>query len=202
MIDAVVRRFTDPPMDRAGRWAAGRGLSANSATLCGLGLGLGAAACVWDGRWPLAVLLIVLSRLADGLDGAIARATQRTDFGGLLDITCDFLFYGAIPLAFVLHDPAANGAAGAWVLAAFYFNGATFLGFAILAERRGLRAPPGTRKSIHFSDGLLEGGETIAFLVVVCLIPAAFPVLAWVFGTLSIATGAQRLVRARSVFRH
>ena len=202
MIDAVVRRFTDPPMDRAGRWAAGRGLSANAATLLGLGFGLASAVCVWNEIWTVAVLLIALSRLADGLDGAIARATRRTDFGGLLDISCDFLFYGAIPLAFVLRDPGTNGAAGAWLLTSFYFNGATFLGFAILAERRGLQAPSGVLKSIHFSDGLLEGSETIAFLVVICFFPTSFPTLAWIFGALSFVTGAQRLVHARKVFLH
>jgi hypothetical protein len=88
------------------------------------------------------------SRLADGLDGAVARARGKSDFGGYLDIVCDFAFYGAIPLGFVLLDPAANGAAGAFLLAAFYVNGATFLGYAILAAKRGMETRSRGEKSL------------------------------------------------------
>jgi phosphatidylglycerophosphate synthase len=52
-----------------------------------------------------ALALIIISRIGDGLDGSVARASARTDFGGYLDITLDFVFYGAIPLGFVMYDP-------------------------------------------------------------------------------------------------
>ena len=53
----------------------------------------------------LAVTLLLLNRLLDGLDGAVARAAGGTDLGGFLDITMDFLIYSAIPFAFALSDP-------------------------------------------------------------------------------------------------
>ena len=53
-----------------------------------------------------ALLLFILNRLFDGLDGAVARATRRTDRGGFLDIVFDFAVYGAVPLAFALREPA------------------------------------------------------------------------------------------------
>lgn len=56
-----------------------------------------AIACQWF--W-VGAILILASRLCDGLDGAVARLTQPTDRGGFLDISLDFLFYPAIPLAF------------------------------------------------------------------------------------------------------
>ncbi len=139
---------------------------------------------------------LLASRLADGLDGAVARASQRTDFGGYLDITADFLFYGAIPLAFVLADPAGNGAAGAFLLASFYFNGASFLGFAILAAKRGLESRERGLKSFFFSGGLLEGTETILFFVLLCLYPGLCA-NGWVFGALCFATGGLRIWHAR-----
>ncbi|MBK5926113.1 phosphatidylglycerophosphate synthase [Rhodobaculum claviforme] len=153
------------------------------------------------GAFWLALGLIGLSRLADGLDGAVARALGPSDFGGFLDITADFAFYGAIPLAFVLHDPAANGAAGAFLLLSFYINGASFLGYAILAERRGLRTRSHGVKSLYFTAGLLEGAETIAFFVALCLWPAQFAPLAWAFGALCLVTALSRVLMARRVFQ-
>jgi phosphatidylglycerophosphate synthase len=200
MLDAPARRLIDPVLNRWGLTLARRGVNADVVTLVGLTLGLLAAVLIALGQPGIALLPLLASRLADGLDGAVARASQRTDFGGYLDITADFLFYGAVPLAFVIADPAGNGAAGAFLLASFYFNGASFLGFAILAAKRGLETQDRGLKSFFFSGGLLEGTETILFFVALCLWPASFAPLAWVFGTLCFATGALRIWHARTRF--
>lgn len=201
MLDAAARRLIDPSLNRIGRVLAGRGISANSVTLVGLALGLCAASLIAIGHPWLALLPLLASRLADGLDGAVARATRRTDFGGYLDITADFLFYGAVPMAFVWVEPARNGAAGAFLLTSFYFNGASFLGYAILAAKRGMQTQAQGLKSLYFSNGLLEGTETIGFFVALCLWPAHFAALAWVFGSLCFVTGALRLYSASQTFQ-
>jgi phosphatidylglycerophosphate synthase len=148
--------------------------------------------------WALAPLLA--SRLADGLDGAVARATRKTDFGGYLDIAADFLFYGAIPVAFVLYDPAANGAAGAFLLASFYFNGTSFLGYAILAEKHGHKTDLQGQKTLYYSNGLLEGTETIVFFLLLCLFETFFAPLAWFFGSLCFATAILRILAAKRIY--
>ncbi len=200
MFDAAARKLIDPPLDAAGQRIASLGISANQVTLLGLALGLLSAAMIWADR-PLAALIpLLLSRIADGLDGAVARAGRKTDFGGYLDIACDFLFYGAVPLAFVLLDPTANGLAGAFLLASFYFNGTSFLGYAILAEKRGMETSAQGSKSLYFSNGLLEGSETIGFFVLLCLLPQYFVPLAWIFGALCYATATLRLLAARQIF--
>ena len=201
MLDSWMRRIIDPGLNRAGRWLARRGVSADAVTLVGLAFGLLAAAMIAGGAGAVALVPLALGRLADGLDGAVARATTKTDFGGFLDITCDFLFYGAIPLAFVLRDPAANGVAGAFVLTSFYVNGASFLGFAILAEKRGLETRAQGEKSLYYSVGLLEGTETILFFVALILWPAAFVPLATGFGVLCFATALARVILAARLFR-
>ena len=93
-----------------------------------------------------------------------------------------------------------NGAAGAFLLASFYFNGATFLGFAIMAEKRGLTTASRGEKSLYFTAGLMEGTETIAAFLVMVLWPALFVPLAWVFGVLCIVTALARVILARRVF--
>ena len=201
MLDGIMRRAIDPVVNRWGRQIAGMGATATDITLVGLGLGLLAAAMIAMGAtgW-LALIPLLAGRLADGLDGAVARAMQPSDFGGLLDIACDFLVYGALPLAFVLRDPAANGVAGAFLLCSFYVNGATFLGFAILAAKRGMQTRARGEKSWYFTAGLLEGTETIALFIAICLWPAAFAPMAWGFGALCFVTAFARVMLARKVF--
>lgn len=200
MLDGQMRKLIDPPLNRVGRFLAASGIGADAVTLAGLAIGLLAAAVVASGLpgW-MALLPLALSRLADGLDGAVARVRGKTDFGGYLDITCDFLFYGAIPLAFVLRD-SGNGAAGAFLLCSFYVNGASFLGYAVLAEKRGMQTSGRGEKSLYFTSGLLEGTETILFFVAICLWTGHFAPLAWGFGALCFVTALARVFLARRVF--
>lgn len=195
-----MRRIIDPGLNRAGRALAARGVSATQVTLVGLALGLVAAAVLALGGDPaLSLIALLAGRLADGLDGAVARATRKTDFGGLLDIFCDFVFYGAIPLAFVLRD-ADNSAAGALLLVSFYINGASFLGFAILAEKRGMATTAQGEKTLYYSAGLLEGTETVLFFAALCLWPQHFQPLAYGFAVLCLVTAVARLMLARRIF--
>lgn len=200
MLDRYARRLIDPPLNALGSWLAARGFTANGVTLIGLGLGLFAALMIALGWSGLALIPLLASRLADGLDGAVARATRKTDFGGYLDIAADFLFYGAIPMAFVWADPAGNGAAGAFLLASFYFNGTSFLGYAILAEKHGHQTDAQGQKSLYYSNGILEGTETIVFFVLLCLFGTYFAPLAWVFGALCFATATLRIIAAKQIY--
>jgi phosphatidylglycerophosphate synthase len=200
MFDRHFRTIIDPPLNRIGQTIAARGYTADAVTLIGLALGLLAAAFIAFGATWVALIPLLASRVADGLDGAVARATQKTDFGGYLDISADFLFYGAIPMAFVWADPVANGAAGAFLLTAFYFNGSTFLGYAILAEKKKMQTTAQGVKSLYYSSGILEGAETIGFFVLICLFSSSFVWASWCFGTLCFATGALRLYAARQTF--
>ncbi len=200
MLDGAMRRLIDPPLNRAGRALAARGITAGQVTLAGLAMGLMAAVVLaFGGAGGLALIPLLAGRVADGLDGAVARASQKTEFGGFLDIFCDFVFYGAVPLAFVLRD-AENGAAGAFLLASFYINGASFLGYAILAEKRGMQTKAQGEKTLYYSAGLLEGTETVAFFVALCLWPSLFVPLAWGFGGLCLVTAGARALLARRVF--
>lgn len=202
MLDRYIRPWIDPPLSAAGRVLARRGVSAGAVTLAGLVCGLLAGVAVALGLHGAALGLIAASRLADGLDGAVARAhaATGTDLGGYLDILADFIFYAALPLGFVLADPATNGAAGAFLLAAFYVNAASFLGFAAVAEKRRLQTQANGRKAFFHATGLLEGSETIVFFVVLCLLPGWFVPLAWGFGALCLLTVALRLRGAWALF--
>src|SRR5262245_9877453 len=139
MFDAALRRMIDEPLNVAGRWLARRRVNADHVTVAGFACGLAAVAAILFGQFGIALCLIVLNRIGDGLDGAVARATARTDRGAFLDIALDFVFYASIPVAFAVLDPARNALAAALLIASFLANGGAFFAFAIMAEKRGLQ---------------------------------------------------------------
>ena len=200
MFDGMLRKAIDPSLNRVGVRLARQGFRADRVTLAGLGMGAIAALMIAaDLPGGLALLPLLASRIADGLDGAIARAGAKTDFGGFLDIVADFAFYGMIPFAFALRD-GENAVPAAFLLLSFYVNGASFLAFAILAEKRGLQTRARGEKSLYFTAGIMEGGETILCMTAMCLWPTLFGPLAWVFGALCLATATARILLARQVF--
>ncbi len=194
MLDRAATALLRPGLQRAARALVRAGIGADAVTLCGFALGLGAAAAIVWGA-PLAGLALLLaSRLMDGLDGAVARLTRPTDRGAFLDITLDFLFYASIPLAFALADPAANALPAAVLLAAFIGTGSSFLAFAVLAEKRGLKSEDYPHKGIYYLGGLTEATETLLCFVLMCLWPQHFAWWAYGFALLCALTIATRLL--------
>jgi phosphatidylglycerophosphate synthase len=181
MLDRAAIALLKPGIERLARGLVALRIGADAITLAGFAVGLGGALAIALGA-PLAGLaLMLLSRLADGLDGAVARLTRPTDRGAFLDIALDFVFYASIPLAFAVQDPSANGLAAAVLLAAFVGTGSSFLAFAVLAERRGLASAAYPHKGFFYLGGLTEATETLACFVAMCLWPAQFALLAYVF---------------------
>lgn len=200
MLDGWARAHIDPVLDRAGRRLAAMGATANGVTLVAFAVGIAAATAIASGWFLAGLVLVLLSRLGDGLDGAVARIKGKTDLGGYLDIVLDFAFYGAIPLGFVLADPASNAVAGAVLVFSFYVNGASFLAYAVMAEKRGLKTDLRGQKSLFFTTGLAEATETLVVFVAFCLLPHWFVPLAYGFAILTFYTALSRIVLASRTF--
>ncbi|HSK41386.1 MAG TPA: CDP-alcohol phosphatidyltransferase family protein [Arenibaculum sp.] len=199
MLDARLRRLIDPPLDRAGQLVARSGVSADMVTVAGFALGLGGVAALAVEAYGTALALILVNRLFDGLDGAVARHRGPTDLGGYLDITLDFLFYNAVVFGFALGRPE-HALAAAFLLLSFVGTGTSFLAFAVLAAKRGRTTEIRGRKGLYSLGGLTEGTETIALFVAICLWPDAFPWLAWGFGALCWLTTVARVTAAVRTF--
>lgn len=201
MLDSRLRRWIDPPLEVVGNALARRGLTADQISILGFLCGLAAIAAIAGGLVRVGLVLFLVNRLADGLDGAVARATKLTDRGGFLDIVFDFIVYAGMVWAFALADPAANATAAAFLLFAFMGTGSSFLAFAVMAGRRGLTTEVQGKKSLYYLGGLTEGSETIGFFVLACLFPTNFPLLAWVFAGMCWLTTAGRIATAWRLLR-
>ncbi|NVK34078.1 MAG: CDP-alcohol phosphatidyltransferase family protein [Rhodobacteraceae bacterium] len=201
MFDARLRPLIDPPLNRVGNWIANAGLSANTLTWAGFGSGFLAFVSISMGAYWIGLGLVIINRLLDGLDGAVARATQKTDLGGYLDIVLDFFFYGLVPLGFAIADRDVNALPAALLLFSFFANGSTFLAFAIMAEKRGLSTSAQGSKSLYYFGGLAEGAETIGLFVLICLWPSAFAVLAYIYAGLCIVSASARVAMATQAFK-
>ena len=169
------------------------GISPDGITLIGFAIGVLALPFLALGWYLAALVAIVLNRLLDGLDGALARRRGLTDAGGFLDIALDFLFYALVPFGFALADPALNALPAAWLLFAFIGTGSSFLAFATLAAKHDIDNPGYAHKSFYYLGGLTEGTETFLLFVLFCLFPAHFAWLAWVFGALCWLTTTTRI---------
>lgn len=199
MFDRFARSLIDSPLNKTGLLVARTGISANQLSLAGAAAGLCAALAVASGYFMLGLAFIIVSRGLDGLDGAVARATKPTDFGGYLDILCDYVFYVGVPLGFALAAPE-NRLPALFLVASFVLSGTSFLAYAALAEKRGLKTDAQGQKSFYYMAGLAEGSETIAVFVLFCLLPEWFGLLAYAFAALCVATMVGRALQARAVF--
>lgn len=194
MFDRIALEVTKPLVDATARQIVKRGISADQVTLACFVLGMTSALFVMLGHFHLALLPLLLGRICDGLDGAVARLTVQSDRGAFMDIALDFLFYASIPLAFAIAAPESNALPGAVLLAAFVGTGTSFLAYATLAEKRSEKSTAYPSKSFYYLGGLTEGTETVAIFVLMCLFSQQFPLLAYIYASLCTLTTATRIL--------
>lgn len=199
MLDRRARALVAAPLDRVAARLVDSGVSAGTVTAAGLVLGIGACVAAAAGRWGPALVLWLANRLADGLDGPVARRTSPSELGALLDIVADFAVYSGFVLGVAVARPEARLACVA-LLVAYYLSGTVFLAWSAVAEREARQRTD--ERSLHFVGGLAEGTETIMVYVLFCLLPGAAETIAWVFSGVVAVTALQRLVFVRRSLRH
>jgi len=200
MLDRFALAVLKPAVDAAAARLAARRVTADQVTLAGFGLGMLAALMIASGHSLGALLPLLANRALDGVDGALARISGTSERGAYLDISLDFVFYAAVPLAFAIQAPDANALAAAVLLAAFVVTGTSFLAFAVMAEKRGLKSTAYPSKSFYYLGGLTEGTETILCFLAMCLWPQHFAALAYVYAALCALTSATRLYAGWKIF--
>lgn len=167
-------------------------VSADSITLSGFIVGLAAVPLLAFGHYGAALAIILINRVFDGLDGAVARTAGATDRGAYIDIAFDFFFYTLVPFGFALANPEQNALAASALIASFMGTGSSFLAFATIAAKRGISADAYPQKGIYYLGGLAEGTETIATFVAMCVWPSHFDAIAWAYAAICMVTAMTR----------
>ncbi len=194
MLDRAANTALMPLLQVGARWLVRAKIGADAITLAGFAIGVAAAVAIAMHAYIAGLVLLLASRLADGLDGPVARLTQPTDRGAFLDITLDFLFYASIPLAFALADPIANALPAAVLLAAFIGTGSSFLAFAAFAQKHGMASSEYPDKGLYYLGGFAEATETLICFALMCLWPEHFAWWAYGFAALCALTIGTRIV--------
>lgn len=184
MLDRHLHPRIKPLLHQCVRVLDKPGITPDGLTLVGFAIGVLALPFLALGWYLAALIVILLNRLLDGLDGALARRRGLTDAGGFLDISLDFLFYALVPFGFILAAPEQNAWQAAGCCLRLSARAAVFSLFAALAAKHQIDNPGYAHKSFYYLGGLTEGSETILLFVLSCLFPGCFPWFAWVFGAL------------------
>lgn len=110
----------------------------NIITVLAICAGLTAVRLAYEGKFELAVLLILLAAFLDGVDGRAARLLKaQTNFGAQLDSLADIVNFGVVPAlvlhAYVLHMAPSFG----WMAALLYAiaNALRLARFNVMLER-------------------------------------------------------------------
>lgn len=202
MFDPRLNSLLGPVLKQTARLLVKAGVSANQVTVAGFLVGMLALPLLAVEAYSWALVVIIVNRIADGLDGAVARLTHATDAGGYLDITFDFIFYSAVVFGFLLANPEQNAIAAGLLLVTFMGTGSTFLAFSALAAKHGIENPEYPSKSLHYMGGITEGFETILAFVLFCLWPQHFVWLALVFAALCWITTCSRMWAGYQTLKH
>ncbi len=180
-------------------------ISPNQLTLLGLLFGLMSALFIFLSGFPaldiifiiMGLTFMIISFVFDALDGTLARLSEPSEFGGILDIFCDRTVEIFIIIAIISTDPPLLMWGGIFSLAAMVLCITMFLvvGGAVKAEDLSK-----AQKVIYYRKGLMERSETFLFLIFIIIFPYLRWILLWIFSILILITALLRLYDALKLF--
>ena len=193
MFDRQIQKYIQKPLQYIAKLFL-KFISPNQMTLIGFGFGVLMCLAIIIDQYLIAIIFLFLNRLSDGLDGAMARLLTPTPLGGYLDIVLDFLIYGGFVLSFGITEQ--NNTLLSMVLLFCYIGtGSTFLAkAAILPSLTNQSLNEEIPKSFHYAVGLVEGTETIVFMVLCLLFPNMFIYFSFIFIILCLITIVFRII--------
>lgn len=199
MIDRKLRKVLFRTFDELARSVDHPRISPDLITLLGFITGLAGAFSAWQRSWFLALILWLFSRIADGIDGALARTrvasgAPRNSAGGYLDIMADFTIYGSFVVG-VAHGSGGNYLPFIFVLLAYYLNGTSFLAFSAIGEKEGIRIEDD--RSLSFIHGIAEATETIIVHSAWCIFPTSAAKIASVWAGVVFISATLRFLHSK-----
>ena len=193
MFDRQIQKYTQKPFQYIAKLFL-KFISPNHMTLIGFSFGVLMCLFIIIDQYLIAIIFLFLNRLSDGLDGTMARLQTPTPLGGYLDIVLDFLIYGGFVLSFGITEQN-NMLLSMILLFCYIGTGSTFLAkAAIMPSLTNQNLNEEIPKSFHYAVGLVEGTETIVFMVLCLLFPNLFIYFSFIFIILCLITIVFRII--------
>ncbi len=197
MFDRQIQYFLQRPLSFFGNYIL-KYFTPNQVTIISFLFGIMMCISIFFKFYYIALLFLLINRVGDGLDGAMARLTKTTPLGGYLDIVFDFIIYSGFLLAFGLNNE--NHLQIALILMFCYIGtGTTYLANSALInvspspnEKEDLNKE-NINKNIKYAYGLVEGLETTIFMIICLLAPDLFNFLSVIFIFLCLCTFISRI---------
>ncbi|WP_018924275.1 CDP-alcohol phosphatidyltransferase family protein [Salsuginibacillus kocurii] len=193
MLDTHARKYVDPYIDRSASMCLKLGLTPNQVTV--LSFIIGATTGLWIGfeqAW-VAVVVLWISGFLDAVDGAMARRTETTPFGTVLDVTFDRLVEISVILGIAYLHPDML-----WALlllsVSIIFSMTVFLTVGAVSEKAGI-------KSFYYQAGVAERTEGFLFFTAMILFPSYVLYMILAFFIVETFTGLQRLLEAKRILK-
>lgn len=181
-----VRHWTAPILERLATFCVRLGIHPDGITISGLLITALACIPLANGQFHLAAMILLIGLPLDALDGAVARASGRTDpFGSVLDSALDRYADGFILIAFSYYFAVQDRPL--WMLVAML----ALLGSISVSYVRARAA--GTDVNVTASVGSFTRMERLIVVLAILLIPALLEVGILLLAVGTNATALQRL---------
>ncbi len=162
------------------------GLRPTPLNFIGLFAGLLAAFIVATGNFPLAAIVLLVSGLADALDGAVARALKvESDFGIFFDSVCDRYIDTAFLLGLSWYF--MNQSASLYVFLTFVI----VIGTVVTSYSRA-RAESLSLSSRYI--GFMNRPERVILLLIGVIFPQTLLAICWILAILTNITAIHRII--------
>lgn len=191
MLDTHARKYVQPSIEHTAKWFLKRGFSANQVTVIAFIIGVSSGVFYGFGFPIVAVIVLWLSGFLDAVDGTMARQTQPSAFGTVMDITFDRIVEISVILAIAFVHPEVM-----WPLlllsVSIIFSMTIFLTVGAISEKKGV-------KSFYYQAGLAERSEGFIFFSIMMLFPQIVFWTTLLFFVIEVYTGLQRFFEAKRI---
>lgn len=187
MLDKQLIILTNYPLELLGKICVFLRISPLAITLANIPITIIIFICILKEFFIVAIILIIINRILDGLDGVVARQTNTNSVrGAYMDLVVDYLFYTAVPLAHGILNPEKNAIATMLILAVFILSGINFIASSSAAHKLDITSSRFPQKNFYYHSNLIEGSETILYVLTITMFPNFFPIISYICASMII----------------
>lgn len=191
MLDTHARKYVQPSIEKTANYFLKLRLSANQVTVVSFIIGSLSGILIYFDYTFWAVFVLWLSGFLDAVDGTMARKTEPSSWGTLLDISFDRLVEISVILGLAFRFPNSMWALLLLSVSIIYAM-TIFLTVGAVSEKRGV-------KSFYYQAGLAERTEGFILFTLMILFSNYLTALTLLFFVVEMFTTFQRLREAKKI---